>query len=48
MRKGGAGKSNWGTYKDDAREETKEEDNEQKVEEEVDDSLTLSELMKKQ
>lgn len=48
MRKGGQGKSNWGTYKDELREEGKEEDVEEKVEEEVDDSLTLSELLKKQ
>lgn len=47
MRKGGQGKSNWGTYKDDLRDEEQVgENNQQPEEEEVDDSVTLSELMK--
>lgn len=47
MRKGGQGNSNWGTYKDDLREEPESENKEAKAEpvEEVDDSLTLSELL---
>lgn len=48
MRKGGQGRSNWGTYKDDQRDEEQVENKDvaQVVEEEVDDSLTLSELKK--
>lgn len=47
MRKGGAGKANWGSYKDELNEKTEGAENvEEKVaEEEVDDSLTFSELM---
>ena len=47
MRKGGQGKSNWGTYKDDEREEQAYNDETKPVEEEeVDDSMTLTELLK--
>jgi len=47
MRKGGQGKSNWGTYKDDLKDQAENEEKNQEVaEEEVDDSLTLSELLK--
>lgn len=46
MRKGGQGRSNWGTYKDDNREEPAEEENQPVEEEEVDNSVTLSELLK--
>jgi hypothetical protein len=47
MRKGGQGKANWGTYKDDLKENNDNEENPANVEEEeeVDDSVTLSELM---
>jgi len=46
MRKGGAGKANWGSYKDELNEKTEGAETEEAVkEEEVDDSLTLSELM---
>jgi hypothetical protein len=46
MRKDGAGKSNWGTYKDELNEKPEENKEEEPVkEEEVDDSLTLSELL---
>jgi hypothetical protein len=46
MRKNGQGKSNWGTYKDDNKEEVAETKEEVVEEEEVDDSMTLSELLK--
>lgn len=47
MRKGGAGKSNWGSYKDELNEKPEGAENAEEtvVEEEVDDSLTFSELM---
>jgi hypothetical protein len=46
MRKNGQGKANWGTYKDDNKEEVAETKEEVVEEEEVDDSVTLSELLK--
>jgi hypothetical protein len=46
MRKGGAGKANWGTMKDDLKPDPPEKKEEGHMElEEKDDSLTLSELM---
>ena len=46
MRKGGAGKANWGTMKDDLKPDSTEKKEEVDVEvEEKDESLTLSELM---
>jgi hypothetical protein len=46
MRKGGAGKANWGTMKDDLKPDLSEKKEEGHMEfEEKDDSLTLSELM---
>ena len=45
MRKGGAGKANWGTYEDDLKNEEVKEVAVEVPEEEVDNSLTLKELM---
>ena len=46
MRKGGAGKGNWGTMKDDLKQDPTENREQADLEiEEKDDSLTLSELL---
>ena len=45
MRKGGAGKANWGTYEDDLKNEDVKEEPVEVLAEEVDNSLTLKELM---
>ena len=45
MRKGGAGKANWGTYEDDLKNEEVKEVAVEVPEEEVDNSLTLKELL---
>jgi hypothetical protein len=46
MRKGGAGKANWGTMKDDLKQDPTENREQADLEiEEKDDSLTLSELL---